>query len=1369
MGSLTKAAEEETAAAEEWSDEAVVYVNGVRRVLPDGLAHLTLLQYLRDIGLRGTKLGCGEGGCGACTVMVSCYDRTTKKSLHFAINACLAPLYSVEGMHIITVEGIGDHHRGLHPVQECLAKTHGSQCGFCTPGFVMSMYALLRSSKQPPTEEQIEDSLAGNLCRCTGYRPIIDAFRAFAKTDDSLYTNSSSKNADGRPICPSTGKPCSCGDEANINANECSLFPPMKSYSPCSYNEINGNAYSEKELIFPPELQLRKVMSLKLNGFNGIRWYRPLKLKQVLHLKSCYPDAKLINGNSEVGVETKFKNAQYKVLISVTHVPELLTLKVKEDGIHIGSSVRLAQLQSFLRKVIVEHDSHEISSCEAVLRQLKWFAGTQIRNVASVGGNICTASPISDLNPLWMATGAKFVIIDVNNNIRTIPAKDFFLGYRKVDLRPDEILLSVILPLTKPFEFVKEFKQAHRREDDIALVNAGMRVYIKEAEGDWIISDVSIIYGGVAAVPLRASKTENFLTGQKWDYGLLDKTFDLLKEDIPLAENAPGGMVEFRSSLTLSFFFKFFLYVTHEMNVKGYLKEGLHAANVSAIQPYTRPVSVGTQCYELVRQGTSVGQPVVHSSALLQVTGEAEYTDDAPAPPNTLHAALLLSTKAHARILSVDASLAKSSPGFVGLFLSKDVPGDNHTGPVMLDEEVFASDVVTCVGQIVGVVVADTHDNARSAANKIKIEYSELPSILSIEEAVKAGSFHPNTKRCLVKGDVEQCFLSGACDKIIEGEVPVGGQEHFYMEPQCTLVWPVDSGNEFHMISSTQAPQKHQKYVANVLGLPQSKVVCKTKRIGGGFGGKETRSAIFAAAASVASYCLRRPVKIVLDRDIDMMTTGQRHSFLGKYKVGFTNDGKILALDIDIYNNGGNSHDLSLPVLERAMFHSDNVYDISNIRISGQVCFTNFPSNTAFRGFGGPQGMLIAENWIQHVATELKRSPEEIKELNFQSDGTVLHYGQLLKNCTVRSVWDELKASCNFMEARKAVIGFNNNNRWRKRGIAMVPTKFGISFTAKFMNQAGALVQVYTDGSVLVTHGGVEMGQGLHTKVAQVAASSFNIPLSSVFISETSTDKVPNASPTAASASSDLYGAAVLDACQQIMARMESVASRGNHKSFAELAQACYMERIDLSAHGFYITPDIGFDWISGKGTPFHYFTYGAAFAEVEIDTLTGDFHTRTVDIVMDLGCSINPAIDIGQIEGGFIQGLGWAVMEELKWGDDNHRWIRPGHLFTCGPGSYKIPSVNDIPLNFKVSLLKGFSNPKAIHSSKAVGEPPFFLGSAVLFAIKDAIAAARAEEGHFNWFPLSNPATPERIRMACVDSITKKFASIDYLPKLSV
>ncbi|OAY79353.1 Xanthine dehydrogenase [Ananas comosus] len=454
MGSLTKM-EEELVVGEGWSKEAILYVNGVRRVLPDGFAHLTLLQYLRDIGLTGTKLGCGEGGCGACTVMASCYDQHMKKTMHFAINACLAPLYSVEGMHIITVEGIGNRQRGLHPIQclelglshlmqESLAQAHGSQCGFCTPGFIMSMYALLRSNKQPPTEEQIEENLAGNLCRCTGYRPIVDAFRVFAKTDDSLYTNSTSASSStSQTICPSTGKPCLCGSSSEAYGR--------KQHRPISYSETDGSSYNDKELIFPPELLLRKVMPLSLHGFGGLKWYRPLRLQHVLDLKSCYPEAKLVVGNTEVGIETKFKNVQYQVLIWVTHVVELNALTWRRC-IEIG-------LQQVLQKVVAERDGHEISSCRAILEQLKWFAGKQIRNVASVGGNICTASPISDLNPLWMASNAKFQLIDCKGKVRTVSAKDYFLGYRKVDIRHDEILLSIFLPWTRPFEFVKEFKQ----------------------------------------------------------------------------------------------------------------------------------------------------------------------------------------------------------------------------------------------------------------------------------------------------------------------------------------------------------------------------------------------------------------------------------------------------------------------------------------------------------------------------------------------------------------------------------------------------------------------------------------------------------------------------------------------------------------------------------------------------------------------------------------------------------------------------------------------------------------------------------------------------------------------------------------------
>ncbi|CAH9134610.1 unnamed protein product [Cuscuta epithymum] len=1349
------------------SNEAIVYVNGIRRVLPDGLAHLTLLEYLRDIGLTGTKLGCGEGGCGACTVMVSCYDLNSKKCMHHAINACLAPLYSVEGMHVITVEGVGNIRHGLHPIQESLARAHGSQCGFCTPGFIMSMYALLRSSQEPPTEEQIEESLAGNLCRCTGYRPIMDAFRVFSKTNDAMYTNGLS-GGDSEFLCPSTGKPCSCGSKDGSDEQNSKHTSDGCGLRPISYSEIDGTAYTKKELIFPPELLLRKMSSLRLCGSNGLRWYRPLKLQDMLDLKERYPNAKLVVGNSEVGIEMRLKRIQYPVLISVGHIPELNKLTVENGGITVGAAVKLSQLVKLLKKACSERDPYETSSCRALMEQIKWFAGTQIRNVASVGGNICTASPISDLNPLWMAAGAKLQIIDCKGNIRWSLAENFFLGYRKVDLASNEVLLSLFLPWSRPFEFVKEFKQAHRRDDDIAIVNGGMRVFLERRKENWVVLEASLVYGGVAPLSFSASKTRDFLIGKNWDKELLKSALESLKEEIVLKENAPGGMVEFRKSLTLSFFFKFFLWICHQMDGENF--ERMPPSHLSAIEPLRRPSLSAIQDFEIRKHGTSVGSPEVHLSSRLQVSGEAEYTDDMPMPPNSLHAALLLSKKPHAHILSIDDSEAKAFPGFAGIFYAKDVPCNNMIGPVLEDEELFAVEYVTCVGQVIGVVVADTHENAKLAAGKVRVEYEDMPAILSIKDALKANSFHPNTERCLVKGDVDQCFQSGQCDKVIEGEVHVGGQEHFYLEPQSTLIWSVDGGHEVHMISSTQAPQKHQKYVSQVLGLPMSKVVCKTKRIGGGFGGKETRSAFVAAVAAVPSYLLNRPVKITLDRDVDMMITGQRHSFLGKYRVGFKNDGKVLALDLEIYNNAGNSLDLSLAILERAMFHSDNVYEIPNMRVIGRVCFTNLPSNTAFRGFGGPQGMLITENWIERVAVEVKKTPEEIRELNFHREGAVLHYSQKIEHCTLERLWNELKSSCDFGNARKDVEKFNCGNRWKKRGISLIPTKFGISFTTKFMNQAGALVQVYTDGTVLVTHGGVEMGQGLHTKVAQIAASSFNIPLSAVFISETSTDKVPNSSPTAASASSDMYGAAVLDACEQIKARMEPITSKRNFNSFGEMVIACYLERVDLSAHGFFITPDIGFDWKTGQGNPFRYFTYGAAFAEVEIDALTGDFHTRRADVLLDLGFSLNPAIDIGQIEGAFVQGLGWVALEELKWGDPAHKWIPSGCLLTCGPGTYKIPSVNDVPFKFNVSLLKEAPSMKAIHSSKAVGEPPFFLASSVFFAIKDAIASARAEAGFNGWFVLDNPATPERIRMACLDEFTSAFIdTADFRPNLSV
>ncbi|KAJ7517365.1 hypothetical protein O6H91_21G020900 [Diphasiastrum complanatum] len=1354
--------------------DAILYVNGVRHVLPEDAAHLTLLEYLRKFGLTGTKLGCGEGGCGACTVMVSSLYHGDRTIIHRAVNACLAPLYSVEGMHVVTVEGIGNARRGLHPVQEALSNAHGSQCGFCTPGFIMSMYTLLRSScKRPPTQEEIEESLAGNLCRCTGYRPIVDAFRVFAKSDSAVYHDDSALAAGASPvknvsangtgfICPSTGKPCDCGKADTEKGNEVNKNDHI-------HKGLTKRSDSSGELIYPPELLTRKAPALRLKGFNGMMWYRPLRLQDLLDLKFENPEAKLVVGNTEVGIETRFKNVNYPVVIAATHVPELNATTIKDDGIEIGSSVTLAKVLEVIRECVKQREPHEVSACLALMEQLKWFAGTQIRNVASVGGNICTASPISDLNPLWMAARATFTLMDHTGTLRTVQAKDFFIGYRKVAMKKTEVLTSVFLPWTRRHEYVKEFKQAHRRDDDIALVNAGMRVLLSKLHGTWMISEASLAFGGVAPVSLSAPTTETFLKGKPWNQLTLEGALIKLREEVLIADNAPGGMVEFRRSLMLSFLFKFFVHTTYKLESEANLVHDLPETYRSAAIPFQREPSRGLQYFKPVVNGTAVGLPLMHTSARLQVSGEAEYVDDLNLPPNCLHAALVLSSRPHARIISIDATEAQSIPGFEGLFTVKDVPGRNDIGAVVYDEELFVSEVVTCVGQAIGIVVATTYEAAKAASKKVKIEYEDLPPILSIQQALEANSFLPGTERLLEKGNVPECFESGICDHVIEGTVRVGGQEHFYLEPNASIVWTADGGNEVVMLSSTQAPQKHQKYVAHVLGLPMHKVVCKTKRIGGGFGGKETKSAFLAAAASVPAYLLKQPVRLVLERDVDMAITGERHAFLGKYKVGFSKEGKVLALDLKIYNNGGNSLDLSHSVLERAMFNSDNVYEIPNVRVFGRVCYTNLPSNTAFRGFGAPQAMIIAENWIERIACVVKRSPIEIREMNFQKEGCELHYGQKLELSRLDAVWDSLKMSSEYLKRFSEIDNFNSLHRWKKRGLGMIPTKFGISFTTKLLNQAGALVQVYTDGTVLVTHGGVEMGQGLHTKVAQIAATAFDIPMSSVFISETSTDKVPNASPTAASASSDMYGAAVLDACEQLKKRMEPISSKKAYSSFAELVNACYIERIDLSAHGFYITPDIGFDWQVGKGRPFNYFTFGAACAEVEVDCLTGDFYLRRADICMDLGSSLNPAIDIGQVEGAFVQGLGWVALEELKWGDPAHPWVKPGHLFTQGPGTYKLPTVNDIPVDFRVSLLEDAPNPRAIHSSKAVGEPPLFLAASAFFAIKEAISAARREVGLDKWFVLDSPATPERIRLACSDQFTKHFINEDFIPKLSI
>uniref|UniRef100_A0A2I3GNR0 Xanthine dehydrogenase n=1 Tax=Nomascus leucogenys TaxID=61853 RepID=A0A2I3GNR0_NOMLE len=1088
------------------------------------------------VGLSGTKLGCGEGGCGACTVMLSKYDLLQNKIVHFSANACLAPICSLHHVAVTTVEGIGSTKTRLHPVQERIAKSHGSQCGFCTPGIVMSMYTLLRNQPEP-TMEEIENAFQGNLCRCTGYRPILQGFRTFARVR---------------------------GDTASPT---CSLSP--------------------------------------------------------------------------------LKDTPRKHIVEKTLVDAVAKLPAQKTEVFRG-----------------------------VLEQLRWFAGKQVKSVASVGGNIITASPISDLNPLFMASGAKLTLVSRGTRRTVRMDHTFFPGYRKTLLSPEEILLSIEIPYSREGEYFSAFKQASRREDDIAKVTSGMRVLFKP--GTTEVEELALCYGGMANRTISALKTTQRQLSKLWKEELLQDVCAGLAEELHLPPDAPGGMVDFRRTLTLSFFFKFYLTVLQKLGQENLEDKcgKLDPTFASATLLFQKDPPANVQLFQEVPKGQSeedmVGRPLPHLAANMQASGEAVYCDDIPRYENELSLRLVTSTRAHAKIKSIDTSEAKKVPGFVCFISADDVPGSNITG-ICNDETVFAKEKVTCVGHIIGAVVADTPEHTQRAAQGVKIVYEELPAIITIEDAIKNNSFYgPELK--IEKGDLKKGFSEA--DNVVSGEIYIGGQEHFYLETHCTIAVPKGEAGEMELFVSTQNTMKTQvdAFWVSSRGCHGSRELLANQEGHVGNGKREMWAGPEGTRVQTLSPTswTGRPVRCMLDRDEDMLITGGRHPFLARYKV--LDIGAVLGWDVPFFEETWDR------MSRRPQLHS---YFLPICRSSNKI--------------------YLPKCW------DYRHEPPY----------------------------------CSF---------FSRENCWKKRGLCIIPTKFGISFTLPFLNQAGALLHVYTDGSVLLTHGGTEMGQGLHTKMVQVASRALKIPTSKIYISETSTNTVPNTSPTAASASADLNGQAIYAACQTILKRLEPYKKKNPSGSWEDWGRRCvHVNTCAVSSLSFPRTPNLGYSFETNSGNPFHYFTYGVACSEVEIDCLTGDHKNLRTDIVMDVGSSLNPAIDIGQVEGAFVQGLGLFTLEELHYSPE-------GSLHTRGPSTYKIPAFGSIPIEFRVSLLRDCPNKKAIYASKAVGEPPLFLAASIFFAIKDAIRAARAQHTGNNvkeLFRLDSPATPEKIRNACVDKFT--------------
>uniref|UniRef100_A0A670YA53 Aldehyde oxidase 1 n=1 Tax=Pseudonaja textilis TaxID=8673 RepID=A0A670YA53_PSETE len=1160
-----------------------------------------------SVHLTGTKYGCGIGGCGACTVMISTYNPETKKIHHYPANSCLLPLCSIHGAAITTVEGVGTTKTKLNPIQERLAKCFGSQCGFCTPGMVMSMYSLLRNHPEP-SMEQIVASLDGRL--------------PFFKKLFFLFS-------------------CLCKPEK---------------FSPRDLTQ---------DYIFPPELmRMAEETRGKTLVFNGKRttWISPSSLKELLQLKATYPQAPLVIGNTCVGLDRKLLEVYYPIFLHPIRVPELHVTSIEENGILIGAATRFAQLRDLLLSIVSELPMEKTKIYCTLLKQLRTLAGEQIRSLASLGGHIVSRGSTWDLNPV-LAAGKAILYLASEGKYKN--------------------------------EFISAFRQADRRRNALSVTNSAMKVLFQS--GTDVIQDLTILYGGIDCTTVSARNS----CQKNWNEQMLNEACQLILEEITLSPSAPGGKVEYRRTMLISFFFRFYLKVLHDLKNMVNNRLSVHP-NV-----FSKAISmIKLPCVDHPQQPPQdpVGRPIKHESGIKHATGEAVYVDDMEPAEGQLYMAVVTSTRAHGAknmfytFIEINCIVFKShAVSMVWVFVQ-----------------------VIFIGHIICGVVATSFECAKQAAKKVKIDYQDLEVILTIEVNIW------ETFSILIFILLVLLFLIG--------EVHIGGQEHFYLETSSVCVIPRKEDNTMDIYVSTQ-----DNMVASVLDVQSNKIMCHTKRVGGAFGGKTTKPPFFAAAAAVAAKKTGCPVRFILERQDDMLIVGGRHPLYGKYKVGFMKDGKIKAVDLLIFINGGCTPDESEMYV---VLKSFNAYDIPNFRSQGWACKTNLPSNTSFRGFGFAQSALSVEMWIAAVADCLDLPPDKVREMNLYKTISETPYKEKVDARNLLACWKECLKKSDYYIRKEAAEEFNKQNYWKKKGIAIIPMLFSVGYNA------AALVHIYIDGSVLLSHGGCEMGQGINTKMLQVASHELKIPLSYIHQYERTTVTIPNAIVTAGSISTDVNGKAVQNACQILRKRLEPIIKK-NSKGKWEDWVAAYEESISLSATGFFKGYVVNMDWEKGEGHAFPYFIFGASCSEVEIDCLTGDHKNLRTDIVIDGSFSINPGIDIGQVEGGFIQGLGLYTSEEIKFSPE-------GQQYTLGPDTYKIPGLCDIPEDLRTYLLPNSRNPIAIYSSRGLGESGVFLGSSIFFAIRDAVGTARKERGLNSVFTLDSPLNVERIRMACADYFTE-------------
>lgn len=1316
-------------------------LNGESVVIDNPDPTLLLSDFLHEAGITGTKVACGQGGCGACTVMVS--HRCDGQIVHRGVNACLRALCSLDGMAVTTTEGLGNVHHGLDQSQYCIPAHNGTQCGFCTPGFVMNCHALLRKNPQA-TEQDLEDSFGGNLCRCTGYRPILHGVRTLASDYDAAQ--------DKTPACL-------------IDPT----FPITTRAEPV---EIDPGL---------PRAELRHCQTAEHE------WFRPVSLTQALQLKSGLAVAhgpesvKLVVGNTAIGI---YSHEKPRFLIDISQLPELTTLQEQDDGILVGASVVIQDLIDFAEVVISRRPPEQTTGLRELVRHGKLIAGRQVRSAGSVAGNIAiTCSHAYDGEPF--PSDLFIVLAALGTQVSLSPLPDQLLDMLEIPLGPldpETMFLSFLIPYTQASDRVQTHRVARRKQNSHPLVNAGFRVRLTE---DGRVEHLSAVFGGLARMITPARQTVDFLTGKSLKGDTLPQALEVLERELATLdifhdEERIGS--EYRLGVARNFFFKFCQ----------------HVFGHSAGQHIVRPLSRGIQTFSQDPKIFPVSQPILKQKAFVQATGEARFTQDIPLPLGGYHAVMVPSRRPCAKISFPQGMLAEAKAKFPGLrdfVTADDVPGAKRIG-LGCDDPVFSPGVVTSIGAPIGLAVADKITTARAAADYLGacIAYEDLPAVLTLEQAMEQNTAMPQLRFAkdpdediqqriprIRRPGSDEPWLANPKEplpgtQIVSGTVRVGAQAHFYLETMCVLAVP-GSYNHMTVYSSTQNPNGDQRNIATALGVAVNQVTVCVDQIGGGFGGKQHRAGMMGAAAAVAARKLGKPVRLLLDRATDTLMVGKRHPYLGNYSLAFTPEGKFQGYRLDLFSDAGDTYDCSFAVMDLGLMMADGAYLTPNFQAAGTVYKTNKTSNTAFRTFGTIQPYLMLEEAIEHAAHILGKPPEELRRQNLYRSGGLYEfdrapYGQALQWCVIRELWDELEKRADFQARAAAVETFNQENRYRKRGLAMLPLKYGIGFTEPrgSLNSSSALVNVnFCDGSVTVIHGAVEMGQGVHTKIAQVAAHTLGIPLSLIRIGDNHTDTIVNAPATAASTGYDLNAGAVELCCRVLRERLENfcrdLEQFNPHDCISEwridwadrwkeIVSKAWLNRISLSAAELYKSPHYaGPSERHPQGHPFLYFVWGVTCSEVEIDCLTGEFEVLRSDLLYDAHKSPNPAIDIGQIEGAFVQGMGYVTTEQVIFNDQ-------GGLVTDNTWTYKPPCSKTIPIDFRVHLHQ--PDPQtdkyaraaenlAVMGAKTTGEPSMLMGCSVWFAIRRAIMASRKDHlGDTNWLPMDCPATSERIQLHC-------------------